>query len=187
MRALGFHPTAAEIAALNNEARSLHALDAAAAAASRAGGHGPQQPPKAGGRRGSVSVVADAALEAYTGGWAASPAPSAASSLESVTLPTLLKLYVNHRPVLPLGRDSVIRSVGSVAALGSDSGTSDVRWGALTTLLASRSEKLTGHELLACLTALMGPLGGAGGGQHIGEEEVIAGEEFADRVLGMAT
>ena len=196
MRALGFYPTAAEVAALNNEARAIHALEGAAAAASRGGTAAAAQQLRA-----RQQQTPEAALEAYTGGWSvaaplsssSSSAATAASSGESVTLPTLLRLYVNHRPVLPLGRDSVLRSVGAIAGLGDEIGNGpDVRWGALTKLLASRAEAIDAPELLACLTALMGPLGpGPGFGappptQHIGDDELLSGEEVAERVLAMA-
>jgi hypothetical protein len=76
-----------------------------------------------------------------------------------------------------------------------------VRRGGLTALMASRAERLEPPELLACLTALLGPLDGGGVGgrarqqqqqqqqqllqQHVGDEEILSGEGIADRVLGL--
>jgi hypothetical protein len=190
MRALGYYPTAAEITALNNEARATQQAEDAAASSGALPAAKAAAAAAAASSSDPEAAASEAALQAYTGGWGSD---AAAVGSESVTLPTLLRLYVNHRPVLPIGHDSVVRSINTVAALAGGGGEGSVRWGALADLLASRAETLESPELVACLTALMGPLDGGGIGsrvaarqQHIEDDEVLTGEEIAGRVLGLA-
>jgi len=115
---------------------------------------------------------------------------------DTVDLPTLIQLFVNHRPVLPPTRPTLVKAVTTLAAhcskaggeggrpkdaaalfgallAGAAAGGGDnadapdrMRWGSLVRLLSTLGERMPASELHTCLTALLGATGGGTGGGH---------------------
>jgi len=82
---------------------------------------------------------------------------------EDLDLNDLIRLYVNHRPVLGIGKAQVAHALGLIAsATGAgaspddDAPAPEVDWGVLAALLKRKSEALSDQELLTCVNALVG-------------------------------
>jgi WD40 repeat protein len=156
MRALGFFPTAEELASLVTEAR----------------------------------------LSAAAGG----------EDVESVDLSTVVRLFVNHRPVGGRAgagagegsgsgsgslRDRVSDALRIIMAHPSADGETDgqgfIRWGGLKEILGAAGEALGPHEAEECLKALLrggdAGAGAADGEALIDDDELVSGEDLADRIL----
>lgn len=121
----------------------------------------------------------------------------------SVDLPTLVRLYVNHRPVVQPSQQEVINALNTVMAHASAQGETDdagaIRWGGLTHILNSYGEALAAGEADSCLQSLVGneqqQLQAGGGAvvglQHDGveplidDDELISGDDLATRILGL--
>jgi WD40 repeat protein len=126
------------------------------------------------------------------------------TNTEEIDLPTLIQLYVNHRPVVAVGSEDLTRALTKISAYvartegiaaqahgssrrGSRTAAdeklfSSVRWGSLARLLAARGERMNPTELRTCLTALMGP---PAEGVHIADhEELSIQDDIVDHILG---
>ena len=178
MRALGFFPTSEELGALLNEARrSSGCLTGSAAPSSEGVEHGSHE---------------------------GDHTPNSTDS-STVDLSTLIRLFVNHRPVVPPSRAVAVRAVDAImrhAPLRGDVVTEDeltgaklpggpsLPWRALQGVLATHGEPLSRHEVGSCLVAL---LGGAGEGDkgahhiepHIEPDALLGAASVADQILGL--
>lgn len=106
---------------------------------------------------------------------------STGAAVAEITLDDLIRLYVNHRPVLGIGKAQITDAMRlladqleQAAGLGG-LGDGSVAWSALANLLQSRGEALSERELATCLQAL------------IGDEELsgrVAPDRLAHDVLG---
>jgi WD40 repeat protein len=180
MRALGFFPTAEELAALTNEARRA----AGGAGAAVAEGDG------------AAMAAAAAAATAAEGGEGAEAATVAGGGEGgSVDLSTLVRLFVNHRPVVPPSREDVRRAMdcvmrhpmavhevegGEADASGARSAPA-LRWAVLSQILATNGEALATSEARECLSALLGSGGGgAAAAASEGGDDEEGGDEGAE-------
>jgi len=174
MRALGFFPTSEELGALLNEAR-----------------------------RSSRSLAGSAALPSESGVHGSHEGDHTYHSTDSSTvdLSTLIRLFVNHRPVVPPSRADAVRAVDAImrhAPLRGDVLAEDeltgaklpggprLPWRALQGVLTAHGEPLSRHEVGSCLVAL---LGGAGEGDksahHIELDALLGAVSVADQILGL--
>ena len=71
-----------------------------------------------------------------------------------LTFDALLKVFVNHRPVVGVGPEDIEEAF---LGLGAPGGTKLVSHEQLLTLLAERGEPLVGGELASCFEELLGP------------------------------
>lgn len=174
MRALGFYPTSSEMAALHCEAVGKAFSSIYKKALANAGYAGSSSSPST---NASIphAVVAQATHTA-----------TLAALKAEVDLPTLIKLFVNHRPALAPGRDELMQALRVISryirmtsngnnnhnegpqgleALQSsllsnefgEDGIGGIKWGALSRLLSVRGERMLQPEVFTCLTALLGP------------------------------
>lgn len=206
MRALGYFPTAADMAALHCEASGAAFSTAyrKALAAAFVPAAGPSPP---GGMAGAIA--------------AASAAGAAAALRSEVALPALTRMFVNHRPLAPAGRDALFAALRAIAryvkatdtgipksAYGgnsvlpsgaadpdnADDGIGAIRWAPLARLLAVRGERMLAPELHTCLTALLGPaelppdraLPEGMEPTHFEEDDEITAPGIVNRVLGFS-
>lgn len=134
------------------------------------------------------------AAEAMVAEAKASMAESGAEAQDMVDLQTLIRLFVNHRPVHPPAAADVKRALAVIAASREaqndvDETTGGIRWGGLARILASHAERLGTEELTACITGLLGV---DTGGHHasavqplLDDEDVLTQEDVADKLLGL--
>lgn len=105
-----------------------------------------------------------------------------------VDLATVIRLFVNHRPVVAVGREEIARAFATVAGSrevevdAEDAG--GVRWGALLDLLEQRGDSISGEEIAAAImeaarTRADGSTGEAPPSGELDEEAVVNGELFA--------
>jgi hypothetical protein len=147
MRALGYYPTEFEAAAMLSEVRAL------AAAESGAGLWADvlQQAPDA-----ASHAAAAAADGGGAGGEGRAAKSSASTEEESVTLAAVVRLFVNHRPVLGVAKEAIAEAVRVLAAAKGRPG-GKIPWKDLVAELRKRGEALTRKEIDACLHALVAP------------------------------
>jgi hypothetical protein len=151
MRALGFYPTEFEASVMLSEVR-------AAAAAARNSGLWSRAV------RGAVGVD-----EAE---------PSADSDNGTVTLAAVVRLFVNHKPALGVGREAIEEAMRVIAASRGKPG-GKLPWRDLVAELRRRGEPLSRKEVDACLQALIGPEG------HRPDNDTVVDADFLIRqVLG---
>ena len=141
MRALGYYPTASDVAALLNEARALNTARLARGEAAAYGITSAEQ------------IDLQTLVQMYV-----NHRPVVSVGSDDLT-GALTKLARHVARTEGLGG----RDVGSGGAGGSDM-FHTIRWGALTNLLQSGGEHMASTELRTCLTALLGPPGGGAGG-----------------------
>lgn len=81
-------------------------------------------------------------------------------TVETVSLDDLIRLYVNHRPVLGIGKAQIHDAMRILVdragdfPLGTEAGS--LPWHHIATTLKSRAERLDDRELATCLQALIG-------------------------------
>jgi hypothetical protein len=171
MRALGFFPTSEELGALLNEAHRASGGSAAL--------------PSEGGENG-----------AHEGEQASNSADSS-----TVDLSTLIRLFVNHRPVVAPSRADAVRAVDAIlrhAPLRGDviaedeltsaplPGGPSLPWRALQGVITAHGEPLSRHEVGTCLAALLGGAGnGDKGAHHIEPDALLGAANVADQILGL--
>ena len=109
--------------------------------------------------------------------------------LDTIDLPSFIRLYVNHRPVFGVGKEQIAAAFetlatsaaggGGVAAAigaGDDAAPEAISWPRLAALLQEKGEKLSADELQACVRALTG--------ENEPPLEELTAPEFVDQVLG---
>jgi WD40 repeat protein len=195
MRALGFYPSNAEILALNTEVWCSHVASGRHRGGGGSDGAGTGRAGRDGAASEASSSVWDAAFPLLD--------PVALAS-QSIDLPTLIRLYINHRPVVGINSRALNKSLavaasyldGSQGYEGEYGTLSDasaaavqLQWGGLAHLLCSKAERMNPNEVRACIAALTGvginasALSSAQAFQLHEEDRLTAGE-FAERVLG---
>lgn len=130
---------------------------------------------------------------------------------ESVELSTVVRLFVNHKPVISPSRESALKALQTVMnhpiSNGETDGQGSIRWGGLTQILASRGEIMNTDEIYTCLKTLLGNtddsssnttsiLQQKGSPSHshtassssltvplIDDDELLSKEELVDRIL----
>ena len=104
--------------------------------------------------------------------------------LDSIDLPSFIRLYVNHRPVFGVGKEQIAAafetlaaSVGGLSVGGVTPASGEpIAWGQLASLLQDKGEKMSADELASCMRALTGDDAPA--------VEELAPDEFVDQILG---
>jgi hypothetical protein len=94
-----------------------------------------------------------------------------------LTFDSLLKAFVNHRPVVGVGPDDI---EDAFLGLGAPGGSKLLAHDELLKLLSERGEPLVGGELASCFEELLGP------GMDLGAlgSTDITPQEMAEGVLG---
>jgi len=79
---------------------------------------------------------------------------------ESVELSTVVRLFVNHKPVTNASRDKVVDAIQTIMnhpiSNGETDGQGSIRWGGLTQILSSKGEIMNNDEIMNCLKILLG-------------------------------
>jgi hypothetical protein len=103
---------------------------------------------------------------------------------EDIGLDDFVRLYVNHRPLVGVGKDDIQAAFAALEAMGLGAanagaaglGSGAVDWAALAGRLQSEGEPMTAGQLKGCLNAL------------IGADQTLAGlidaDSFSGNVLG---
>ena len=98
---------------------------------------------------------------------------------EDIGLNDFIKLYVNHRPVLPLNSTSISAAFASLvkAAKGTDG---QLDWAQIREMLVCEGEAIAAGDLESYLTALIGD-----NAKYLdGQNNTFDASSFADEVLG---
>jgi Ca2+-binding EF-hand superfamily protein len=110
----------------------------------------------------------------------------------SVDLSTLVKLYINHRPVLPPTGNDLKRaleiiiqhpSVQTISTTDEDAPIASepsISWRSLKQALASGGDNLSSNEAQTCLTALIGE---EGKDSKVDEDEILTVNDFVSKIL----
>lgn len=110
----------------------------------------------------------------------------------SVDLSTLVKLYINHRPVLPPTGNDLKRaleiiiqhpSVQTISTTDEDAPIASepsISWRSLKQALASGGDNLSSNEAQTCLTALIGD---EGKDSKVDEDEILTVNDFVSKIL----
>ena len=99
-----------------------------------------------------------------------------------IDMDTFIKLYLNHRPLLPLSNEQIIEAFVTISkSIGSSGrgGGSEVRWDELQSVLMSAGEALTASDITACISALVGT-----DRRFLDDAVVFDAKTFADQILG---
>jgi len=103
-----------------------------------------------------------------------------------VDLQTLVRLFVNHRPVRPPTGADVLAAMERISSceevVADGGGTGGMRWGGLARLLSTHGEELGEAELAQCLAVLLESQGGV----VLDEEDVLTGADVSTKLLGLA-
>eukprot|EP01039_Chlorochromonas_danica_P007847 gene7848-8660_t len=101
-----------------------------------------------------------------------------------IGLDDFIKLYINHRPVVPLEKHYIQATIDTIAdKLDLQSyGNKSVPWGTLINVLANHGEKIDRHDLDTYLGALTGL-----GASAIDPDEAMDARTFASQILGFET
>lgn len=100
---------------------------------------------------------------------------------EHVDLAGAVRLFVNHRAAMGVGKGSLQEALEIIAArthTGPDKPMSTVKWGFLRRLLQEKGEPMTPSELDKCLMTLTGKK------NPLGQEEYVTADKLAFEVLG---
>jgi hypothetical protein len=112
------------------------------------------------------------------------------SSSGSVDLSTLVKLYINHRPILAPTRDDLIRALEIIIQhplIQNNSSNEDdssnfkepsISWKSLKQILATGGDTLSANEAQTCLSALLGDEG-----TSLNGDDVLSITDFVTKVL----
>ena len=100
---------------------------------------------------------------------------------EDLDLNDLIRLYVNHRPVLGIGKAQVASALGLISDATHAAG--DVDWDTLSRLLKNKAEALSDQELMTCVNALVGDedLSGPMSASRLAHE-VLGFEDYGEAV-----
>jgi WD40 repeat protein len=99
---------------------------------------------------------------------------------EEINLADLLKLYINHRPVLPLNNAQISNAFDTLCGAVSNSGDGQLMWAELKKLLVGEGESIAPTDLQAYLTALIGDEA-----KYIdGRNRPFDARKFSDEILG---
>ena len=98
---------------------------------------------------------------------------------ESITINDFIKLYINHRPVLPLNNTQILDAFSAISSKVGE-GDQQVLWGALKKMLISEGESIATGDLEAYLTALVG----SDATQLEKRNEAFDAQKFSDMILG---
>ena len=97
---------------------------------------------------------------------------------EEVDLDTFLKLYINHRPVLPLNSSQIVGAFDTLAK--EFGGDGQLSWAELKNMLVGEGEAISQDDLQAYLAALLGEEA-----QNLDVPgKTFNSHNFADEVLG---
>jgi WD40 repeat protein len=97
---------------------------------------------------------------------------------ETISLDDFIKLYINHRPVVPLNNKQVLKAFETIFGHVGVSEENAISWEDLRNALVSEGEAIMSTDLEAYLTALIGKEARQLGGQYFNAEK------FANNVLG---
>ena len=98
--------------------------------------------------------------------------------VNDVDINTFIKLYVNHRPLLPLNNEDILSSFQNIcASIGN--GSNEITWADLKSILMSNSESMSAEDIEACLAALVGT-----DAKFLDDGVVFDAKTFADQILG---
>ena len=105
---------------------------------------------------------------------------------DQISLSEFIKLYLNHRPVLPLDKVDIIRSFETLAKQiachsqpGNDTEAGSISWSDLKVALMSHGENISQKDFDEAVMALMGAAPGS-----IADSTEFDSELFAQEVLG---
>lgn len=99
-------------------------------------------------------------------------------AVESIDLPDLIKLYLNHRPVLGIGKQQIEHAFAVLGASPS------LTWPMLERRLLHSGEALSAHELRSCLNALIVAPDESRSNDAVVMDAQYSALSFADKVLG---
>lgn len=78
------------------------------------------------------------------------------NTVEDIDLNDLIRLYVNHRPVLGVGKAQIAEAMARVAEAVGSIDADAVDWSVLSQLIKTKAEGMSAQELATCLSALVG-------------------------------
>ena len=98
---------------------------------------------------------------------------------EDISLADLIKLYVNHRPVLPLNSTQITSAFSTLVSAVQRS-DDKMEWSQLKNLLVCEGEAISAGDLESYLTALIGE-----NAQYLdGQNSTYDSRALADEILG---
>jgi len=89
----------------------------------------------------------------------------------------LIKLYLNHRPVIPLNNSQITKAFETICDFAGPGGA-EIKWSELKQLLISEGESIAPADFDAFLTALLGA------NANISPGTLFDPRSFADECLG---
>jgi len=92
---------------------------------------------------------------------------------------TFIKLYVNHRPLLPLNNEHILSSFQNLCASIGNGSSNEITWADLKSILMSNGESMSADDIEACLAALVGT-----DAKFLDDGVVFDAKTFADQILG---
>ena len=105
--------------------------------------------------------------------------------VNDIDMSTFIRLYLNHRPLLPLNGQQVLdsfqcicNSISNSNGNGNSNGN-EIRWDDLKALLMSTGEALSSSDMQAVITALVGA-----DSKFLDESVVFDAATFANQILG---
>ena len=99
-------------------------------------------------------------------------------SLSPIFQAEFIKLYLNHRPVLPLNNSQITQAFETICAHDGSGGT-EIKWSTLKQLLIAEGESIASADLDAFLAALVG-----GSNATPENSSLFDPRRFADEILG---
>jgi Ca2+-binding EF-hand superfamily protein len=99
--------------------------------------------------------------------------------LTTISLHDFIKLYLNHRPVLPLNNQHIDFAFDELRKQFGIPETNPIKWTEIQRYICSEGEVLSTEDLDSCLTALLG----SEHTQMLKATEMTSGQ-FAEKVLG---
>mmetsp|Transcript_21112 Transcript_21112/g.27387 ORF Transcript_21112/g.27387 Transcript_21112/m.27387 type:complete len:951 (+) Transcript_21112:86-2938(+) len=95
--------------------------------------------------------------------------------MKDLDLDQFIRLFINHRPVLPVGKAMIDNAFKS---LNADAFSGQLSWNHLMNALQNAGEKMSIEDLNSCLKSLVGD-------EDISEKfQMLAASEFAEEILG---
>ena len=101
--------------------------------------------------------------------------------VNDIDMSTFIRLYLNHRPVLPLNGQQVLESFQCICnSISNGNGNgNEIRWDDLKALLMSTGEALSSSDMQAVITALVGA-----DSKFLDDSVVFDAATFANQILG---